>query len=207
MAGKFIVVEGLEGAGKSTAIQIIIDQLQEQGIDPVCTREPGGTPMAEAIRNCVKQDWQEQVTTEAELLLMYASRAQLVENIILPALQQGQWVLGDRHDMSSQAYQGGGRQVEQTVMDNLKYMTLKGFKPDLTLYLDVEPEVGLARARSRGELDRIEQQDIGFFQRTRERYLALTAVDSNAELIDTMQPLEQVHDNIRQALRDFLSEQ
>ncbi|WP_438863165.1 dTMP kinase [Neptunicella sp.] len=205
MSGQFIVIEGLEGAGKSSAVAIIKNAIERAGKTLVCTREPGGTPMAEAIRSCVKQDWQDEtVTVEAELLLMYAARAQLIHNVIKPALDAGQWVLADRHDMSSRAYQGGGRQIPDSMIEPLRGITLKGFKPNLTLYLDVEPTTGLARARGRGELDRIEQEDISFFERTRERYLQLCADDPNAVVIDTMQPMEQVHQAIAATINHFL---
>ena len=150
MSGKFIVVEGLEGAGKSSVIALVEQAVKSKGFTTVTTREPGGTPMAEAIRNCVKQNWQENVVEETELMLMYAARAQLLANVIKPAMDAGSWVIGDRHDLSSQAYQGGGREIAQTTLSALSDITLKGFKPDLTLYLDVEPAVGLERARGRG---------------------------------------------------------
>lgn len=205
MSGKFIVIEGLEGAGKSTAVSIICEEIEQAGYDLVTTREPGGTPMAEAIRNCVKHPWEtEKVTVEAELLLMYAARAQLLQNVIQPALAAGRWVLGDRHDMSSRAYQGGGRQISHDLIEPLRTITLQGFRPDLTLYLDVTPAEGLKRARGRGELDRIEQEDLSFFTRTRERYLQMAAEDSSVKLINTMQPMEQVHQAIRQAIQTFL---
>ncbi|GGO72814.1 dTMP kinase [Bowmanella pacifica] len=205
MSGKFIVIEGLEGAGKSSAIAVVKAAIEQAGHTLVCTREPGGTPMAEAIRECVKHDWQEQVTVEAELLLMYAARVQLLANVIKPALEQGQWVLGDRHDLSSQAYQGGGRQIPETMLESLRAISLKGFKPDLTLYLDVEPSAGLARARGRGALDRIELSGLDFFTRTRDRYLQLAAQDPSIKVIDAMQDMPAVHAQIRKELQGFLA--
>ncbi|MCV2884271.1 dTMP kinase [Aestuariibacter sp. AA17] len=205
MKGKFVVVEGLEGAGKSSALNLINTLIQAQGIDVVNTREPGGTPMAEAIRECVKGDWAtENVTVEAELLLMYASRVQLVENVIKPALNEGAWVVGDRHDLSSQAYQGGGREIPDTILKPLQEITLKGFKPDLTLYLDIAPELGLERARGRGELDRIERAGLAFFERTRQRYLDLAMHDSSIVTIDASQPMEKVHADISEAITRYL---
>ncbi|WP_289030080.1 dTMP kinase [uncultured Paraglaciecola sp.] len=204
-SGKFIVIEGLEGAGKSTAVDIVSEQIKLAGHALVNTREPGGTPMAEAIRECVKGDWpSEKVTIEAELLLMYAARAQLVQNVILPNLAKGNWVLGDRHDMSSQAYQGGGRQIDLDMIESLRNITLKDFKPDFTLYLDVEPQEGLNRARGRGDLDRIEQEDLSFFERTRDRYLVIAQQDENCVVINTMQSIEGVHQDIKQAVSQFL---
>lgn len=202
--GKFVVIEGLEGAGKSSAIATVKHFLEQSGIKVVCTREPGGTPMAESIRDCVKQDWQETVTQEAELLLMYAARVQLLENVIKPNLDEGNWVIGDRHDLSSQAYQGGGRKIAMEKMQSLSQIALDGFKPDFTLYMDVEPETGLTRARGRGELDRIEQEDISFFERTRERYLLLANEDSDITIINSMQDIGSVHQDIIKALSQFV---
>lgn len=203
--GKFIVIEGLEGAGKSSAVAILTQTIQAAGHTVVNTREPGGTAMAEAIRDVVKHDWiDEKVTVEAELLLMYAARAQLVQNVILPNLEKGNWVLGDRHDMSSQAYQGGGRQIDQNMIESLRVITLKNFKPDFTLYMDVEPKEGLKRAKGRGELDRIEQEDLSFFERTRARYLLLAQQDHNCVVIDTMQSMQAVHQDVELAIKQFL---
>lgn len=204
-SGKFIVIEGLEGAGKSSAVAILTQAIQAAGHTVVNTREPGGTPMAEAIRDVVKHDWQdEKVTVEAELLLMYASRSQLVQNVILPNLKNGHWVLGDRHDMSSQAYQGGGRQIDQNMIESLRAITLKDFRPDFTLYMDVEPKEGLKRAKGRGELDRIEQEDMSFFERTRERYLFLAQQDPNCVVINTMQSMQAVHKDVELAIQKYL---
>ena len=204
-SGKFIVIEGLEGAGKSTAVSIISQAIKSAGHTVVNTREPGGTAMAEAIRDVVKHDWKdEKVTVEAELLLMYAARAQLVQKVILPNLAKGHWVLGDRHDMSSQAYQGGGRQIDQNMIESLRAITLKDFRPDFTLYMDVEPKEGLKRAKGRGELDRIEQEAVSFFERTRERYLLLAKQDSNCVVINTMQSIQVVHKDVELAITQFL---
>jgi dTMP kinase len=205
ISGKFIVIEGLEGAGKSSAVDIITQAISAAGHTVVNTREPGGTAMAEAIRDVVKHDWKdEKVTVEAELLLMYAARSQLVQNIILPNLAKGHWVLGDRHDMSSQAYQGGGRQIDQNMIESLRAITLKDFRPDFTLYMDVEPKEGLKRAKGRGELDRIEQEDVIFFERTRERYLFLARQDKNCVVINTMQSMQAVHKDVELAINQFL---
>jgi dTMP kinase len=204
--GKFIVIEGLEGAGKSSAVALVSGLIRGAGHSLVNTREPGGTPMAEAIRECVKHPWEnEDVTVEAELLLMYAARAQLLHNVILPALRNNSWVLGDRHDMSSLAYQGGGRNIDAKLLDALRAITLKDFRPDFTLYLDVEPQVGLARARGRGQLDRIELENIGFFERTRERYLSLAKADKQCVIINTMQPMQNVHQDITVAVQQFMA--
>ncbi|NIY92706.1 dTMP kinase [Vibrio diazotrophicus] len=206
MNSKFIVVEGLEGAGKSTAIQAIVETLHEFGIDQITrTREPGGTVLAEKMRELVKQEHEGEVLQDmTELLLMYAARVQLVENVIKPALEKGNWVVGDRHDMSSQAYQGGGRQISRQTMQSLKQTTLGDFKPDLTLYLDIDPKVGLERARGRGELDRIEKMDISFFERTRERYLEIAGSDNSVIVVNAEQTIDKVAQDIKYQLQQWL---
>ncbi|WP_075320215.1 dTMP kinase [Histophilus somni] len=205
--GKFIVIEGLEGAGKSSTHQVVVNTLTEFGIhEVVFTREPGGTPLAEKLRYLIKHEAEELVTAKAELLMLYAARVQLVENVIKPALARGKWVVGDRHDLSSQAYQGGGRGLDRHLMTTLKNAVLGDFKPDFTLYLDIEPEIGLARAKGRGELDRIEQQNLDFFHRTRARYLQLVQQDPNAVLINAGQPIELVQQDIRKAVQKFIEE-
>ncbi|MFM5220923.1 dTMP kinase [Aeromonas caviae] len=203
---KFIVIEGLEGAGKSSAVRYVTDYLQAHGVARIeCTREPGGTPLAERMRAIVKEVHDERLTVEAELLLMYASRVQLVETRIKPALADGIWVVGDRHDLSSQAYQGGGRGIDANLIGAIKRAVLGDFKPDLTLYLDIDPAIGLQRARHRGELDRIELEEIGFFERTRQRYLELAAADDSIQVIDAGLPPEQVKAAIEAALEHYLA--
>jgi dTMP kinase len=206
---KFIVIEGLEGAGKSTAISTLRAELDAAGIQEIVnTREPGGTVLAEKMRALVKEEHEgEPLQDRAELLLMYASRIQLVETVIKPALAKGAWVIGDRHDMSSQAYQGGGREIDQTVMSSLKHIAIGEFKPDFTLYLDIDPRLGLERARGRGELDRIEKMDISFFERTRERYLEMATNDESVAIIDASQKIEDVQHSIQQAVRTWLAKQ
>ncbi|WP_060988852.1 dTMP kinase [Photobacterium leiognathi] len=209
MIGKFIVIEGLEGAGKSTAINQVMDTLAQHGInDPVSTREPGGTPLAEQMRALVKEGHPDEPLTDmAELLLLYAARIQLVDNVIKPALNQGKWVVGDRHDMSSQAYQGGGRGFDKALMENLRDTVLGDFRPDLTIYMDIDPELGLQRARGRGALDRIEQMNIDFFHRARARFLELSENQPNVIIIDASQTLEQVTADLRFALNTWLEQQ
>ncbi|HHF3150262.1 TPA: dTMP kinase [Vibrio diabolicus] len=209
MKANFIVVEGLEGAGKSTAIKTVLDTLKAAGIENIVnTREPGGTPLAEKMRALVKEEHEgEELKDMTELLLLYAARVQLVENVIKPALANGQWVVGDRHDMSSQAYQGGGRQINASLMKNLRDTTLGDFKPAFTLYMDIDPRVGLERARGRGELDRIEKMDISFFERTRERYLEIAHADPSIIIINAEQAIEDVSRDIRDALNEWLARQ
>ncbi|HAK35634.1 MAG TPA: dTMP kinase [Pantoea sp.] len=209
MKSKFIVIEGLEGAGKTTAREAVVAVLRERGVqDIVFTREPGGTPLAEQLRVLVKQGIEgEQVTDKAELLMLYAARVQLVDTVIKPALARGAWVIGDRHDLSSQAYQGGGRGLDAALMRTLRDAVLGDFRPDLQLYLDVTPEIGLQRARARGELDRIEQESLRFFERTRERYLALAAEDERILTVDATQPLDSVTQAIKATLTRWLDRQ
>ncbi|ACH65846.1 thymidylate kinase [Aliivibrio fischeri MJ11] len=203
---KFIVIEGLEGAGKSTAIKNVLATLAKHGItSPVTTREPGGTPLAEKMRELVKQGHPDEPLTDmAELLLLYAARAQLVGNVIKPALAKGEWVVGDRHDLSSQAYQGGGRGFDRDLMMTMRNTVLGDFKPDLTIYMDIDPKLGLQRASARGELDRIEQMKLDFFERSRERYLEFANSDESIITIDAGQDLETVTQSIITALEAWL---
>ncbi|PWC11498.1 dTMP kinase [Brenneria corticis] len=206
---KFIVLEGLEGAGKTSARNVVVETLGEYGVDKVIfTREPGGTPLAEKLRELIKQGTaDEKVTDKAEILMLYAARVQLVENVIKPALAQGNWVIGDRHDLSSQAYQGGGRGIDPQLLLSLRDAVLGDFRPDLTLYLDLPPALGLQRARQRGELDRIEQESFAFFERTRARYQALAAQDRSIITIDASQPMANVRADIQAVLRQWLRNQ
>ncbi|OTQ54905.1 dTMP kinase [Gilliamella apis] len=206
MTGKFIVIEGLEGAGKTTAINTVARILKQHHIsDLQFTREPGGTPIAEALRNIIKNGLDnEPLTDKAELLMLYAARIQLVDNVIKPALKMGKWVIGDRHDLSTQAYQGGGRQIDKVFIETLQAQVLGNFKPDLTLYLDIAPELGLMRAKSRGQLDRIEQQSLPFFERIRQRYLQLAERDNTIITIDANKSIEEVTTQIETILNSWL---
>ncbi|MBU2870453.1 dTMP kinase [Colwellia sp. E2M01] len=204
--GKFIVIEGMEGAGKSSAITVIEKMLNEQGIEYINTREPGGTPLAEMLRDMVKSVSQEEkLTVETELLLMYASRSQLLANKILPALAAGKWVIGDRHDLSSRAYQGGGRGFDENTMNTIREITLKGFVPDLTLYLDIDPHIGLSRAKARGDLDRIELEQMDFFIRVHNKYRELAAQDESIITVDAAQSMAQVHQDIKNSVLAFIT--
>jgi len=211
MGSKYIVIEGLEGAGKTTARDVIVDTLKTLGVrDMVFTREPGGTLLAEKLRSLVldiRSVGDETITDKAEVLMFYAARVQLVETVIKPALASGSWVIGDRHDLSTQAYQGGGRGIDKTLLTTLRDAVLGDFRPDLTLYLDVTPEVGLKRARARGELDRIEQESLDFFNRTRARYLELAVQDPTIRTIDATQSLEEVVADIRRTVTAWVEEQ
>ncbi|MDK9789959.1 dTMP kinase [Vibrio sp. D431a] len=200
MKGKYIVVEGIEGAGKTNATSLIEQVLKDHFISKIDTREPGGTPVAEALRGIVKADGfsyeKEELYDKSELLILYAARHQLVEGVIKPALESGKWVIGDRHDLSTRAYQGGGRGIPDETIEVISNLTLDGFKPDLTIYMDVEPKIGLERARGRGELDRIEQMDLEFFERVRAKYLELATSDPNTIIIDASKDIKSVQNDI-----------
>jgi len=209
LANKFIVIEGLEGAGKSTAITYVSDWLALQNTaaeNIVYTREPGGTELAEKMRDIVKMEVPgETLHDKAELLLMYAARVQLVEHIIKPALAQGKIVIGDRHNDSSLAYQGGGRGIPLQLIKEIKQLALGDFKPDFTLYLDIDPALGLSRARGRGELDRIERQALDFFERTRAVFIALAHDDPHTVTIDARQTPKLVEQAIFAQLDNWLA--
>ncbi|CAM2892539.1 thymidylate kinase [Legionella steigerwaltii] len=205
LAGKLIVIEGLEGAGKSTAISTVIELLAKRQIQTLTTREPGGTIIGEILRDLIKNPkYREVLDDRSELLLLYAARIQLIEEVIKPALNQGIWVIADRFELSTMAYQGGGRRLDQEVIHQLSSFALNGFKPDLTLYLDISPEEGMMRVKSRGEFDRIEQQSIDFFHRVHESYIHHVNMDSNTVIIDARCPLNEVQQAIQQAINQFI---
>ena len=190
--GKLITLEGGEGAGKSTLLAGLQKHLRAQGVELVQTREPGGTPLGEAVRAIVLDPAHRDMCAEAELLLMFASRAQLVRECIEPALAAGQWVLCDRFTDASYAYQGGGRGVPNERIATLEQWATGGLTPDLTLLLDLPVATGRARAAGRGEADRIEVEGDTFFERVRAAYRARAAAEpTRFRLIDaTLTPPE-----------------
>lgn len=197
MKGKFITIEGGEGVGKTTNIAFIKQWLAVQGVDFIATREPGGTPVAEKIRQLLLDHHEEDVDPVAELLLIFAARAQHLNNVIRPALESGSWVLCDRFTDATYAYQGGGRQLGLDKVAVLEDFVQGGLRPDLTLILDVDPSIGMARASNRGQLDRFESEKMAFFERVRETYLTLAARHPNRYVvIDAAQPLAQVQQAI-----------
>jgi dTMP kinase len=201
MSGKFITVEGIEGVGKSTNMDFIHRQLQASGRDVLVTREPGGTPLAEAIRSLLLDPAYTGMDTLCELQLMFAARAEHLSKVIRPALAAGQWVLCDRFTDATYAYQGGGRGVDTAVIARLEDLVQGGFRPDLTLLLDVPVELGLARAGQRGALDRFEQEQIDFFERVRQAYLDMARRHPGRyRVIDAGQPLEAVQQLISECL-------
>ena len=204
MPGLFISLEGGEGAGKSTVLAALREVLAEGGREVVCTREPGGTPEGEAIRDLLLAPGRDLVP-EAELLLMFAARAQLVRRVIRPALERGAAVLADRFTDASFAYQGGGRGLDSGHIAELERWAA-GLRPDLTFLLDVGVAQGLERARSRGgEPDRIESEHEDFFERVRRSYLARAAAEpARFRVIDASQPADAVREAAVAALRSWL---
>jgi dTMP kinase len=205
MAGKFITVEGIEGVGKSTNIAYIHGLLEAAGIEVVMTREPGGTLLGEAIRGLLLDPRYTGMSPDCELQLMFAARAEHLARVILPALEQGQWVLCDRFTDATYAYQGGGRGIDVGKIAHLEQWVQGDFRPDLTVLLDVPVAVGLARAGKRGALDRFEQEQVEFFERVRQAYLDLAARhDGRYRVIDANQPLARVQQQLDEVLRPFL---
>jgi dTMP kinase len=201
MKPQYIVIEGIDGAGKTTAISSIAGMLPELGVtDWITTREPGGTPLAEQIRQLVSAQQQETIHTHTEMLLMYASRVQLVHEVVKPALAKGKWVISDRHELSTRAYQGGGHQLPDEWFATMHQWLFNGFWPDLTLYLDLPPDIALARAEQRGALGRFEQLGIDFFTRVRNKYLQMAQQYPNIVVIDASEPLALVQQNIKMIL-------
>lgn len=191
--GRFISLEGGEGAGKSTLLAGLRTHIAGQGIELVQTREPGGTPVGEAVRAIVLDPRERGVAAETELLLMFASRAQLVREVIAPALAAGRWVLCDRYVDASYAYQGGGRGQPFARIAELERWACAGLVPDLTLLLDLPVAMGRTRAAGRGEADRIETEADAFFERVRESYRARAAAEpARFRLIDAGQPPQAV---------------
>lgn len=208
MSGRLITLEGGEGAGKSTVLAHVRDQLAAAGIDLLQTREPGGTAAGEAIRAVLLDPAYRGLCAESELLLMFAARAQLVRELVRPALAAGRWVLSDRFTDASFAYQGGGRGQPIERIAELERWAADGLKPDLTLLLDLPVEQGLARAGARGAgADRIEQEQAGFFERVRGAYRERAAAEPQRfRLIDASHPLPQVLQQVAAAVAGFVEE-
>jgi dTMP kinase len=203
---KFIVIEGLDGAGKSTAIDFIRKYLQQKNLPAVYTREPGGTKIAEDIRNLALKNYTDEVVhCDTELLLMYASRLQHVHSLIKPSLSDGLNVVSDRFYWSSMAYQGGGRGIDLKKVRALNDNFLKDCEPDLIIYLDIDPIMGLQRAKKVGDPDRIEQAGLEFFNRTRDVYKELVKASDQAVEIDASQSIVSIEKQIYQILDNHFS--
>ena len=207
MQGKFITIEGTEGVGKTTNIEFIQHWLNRRGVELVSTREPGGTPLAEEVRELLLTPREEKIGDSTELLLMFAGRAQHLDQVILPALDSGTSVLCDRFTDASYAYQGFGREMDCSLITELEQIVQGDLRPDLTLILDIPVEIGLKRASERSAPDRFEQEQIEFFDRVRQGYLKIA--EENPErcaVIDASQSLEQVQASIEAVLENFYSQ-
>ncbi len=204
--GRFITVEGGEGAGKSTNIACIAERLREAGLRVRLTREPGGTPLAEEIRALLLATRDEDVCGETEVLLMFAARMQHVERVIRPALARGEWVLCDRFADASIAYQGAGRELGIARVQALRDLLLGDFGPDLTLLLDVPVALGMRRVDGRGAPDRFEREHTAFFERVRAAYHVLAAAEPQRfRVIDASRELTQVRASVLAVIDDFVA--
>jgi dTMP kinase len=200
----FVTLEGGEGAGKSTSRDFIVSLLEEYNVPFIQTREPGGTPIGEALRELLlsKNGTAPAVTTE--LLMVFAARAQHLHEVIEPALHAGKWVLCDRFTDATYAYQGHGRGFDLGEIEALEALVQRGRHPDLTLLFDIDPQLGMARARQRAELDRFEQEELTFFERVREGYLSRAEFDSRFKIIDASRSIDDVQDALREILKPLL---
>ena len=203
MKGRFITIEGVEGVGKSTNINYIERFLEARNIKYVSTREPGGTPLAEKIRQVLLDRGESSMDPMTELLLMFAARKQHTEELIIPALTRGEWVICDRYTDSSYAYQGGGRGIDMKLIAKLEKITLGSFKPDLTIILDLSVKTGLARAEKRGELDRFEIESEKFFKKVRSTFLARAKTHKRYHVINASRSLKIVQEKIGAALESM----
>jgi dTMP kinase len=203
--GKFITLEGGEGVGKTTNLAFIKDYIQQHNISVVVTREPGGTVLAEKIRHLLLDKDSEVISEQAELLLVFAARAQHIKHVIEPALAQGEWVLCDRFTDATYAYQGGGRNMRISTIEWLENLVQGNLRPDLTLLLDAPVETGLERARERGAFDRFESEKISFFEHVRRAYLLqLELHPERIKLIKANQPLVDVQRALIDVIRPLL---
>lgn len=204
LTSRFITLEGGEGVGKSTQISAIAALLREFGDEVVVTREPGGTEYAEALRQLLLAPREERVMPAAELLTLFAARAQHWYALILPALQRGAWVISDRFVDATYAYQGAGRGLATADITALEQWLLRGQKPGLTLLLDMPVAEGMARARARAALDRFEQEHLDFFERVRMGYLARAEADAQRiRCINAAQPLQDVQADVLAVVRQY----
>jgi dTMP kinase len=205
--GLFITVEGVEGVGKTTNMAFIREWLERAGVDLICTREPGGTPLAEELREMLLANREEVVDPSAELLMIFAARAQHLNRVIEPALARGAWVLCDRFTDATFAYQGGGRKLPISAIETLETLVQCGRQPDRTFYLDLDVQTGLARAQKRGEADRFEREEEEFFEVVRQAYWQRVRADpSRFTVIDASVPLAEVQSAIAAGLEGLLAQ-
>ena len=205
MTGKFITVEGIEGVGKTTNMEYLRQLITAGGKELVVTREPGGTPLGEAIRGLLLDPEYKGMNPDCELQLMFAARAEHLDKVIKPAIKAGRWVLCDRFTDATYAYQGGGRGLDTEKIAVLEQLVQGDFRPDLTLLLDVPGEIGLERAGNRSKPDRFEQEAVVFFERVRQAYLEMARMyDGRYRVIDASLPLEQVQQQLSGTLEEIL---
>lgn len=203
--GQFIVIEGVEGAGKSTAIETVLQVLKENALEVCTTREPGGTPIGEQLRSLLKNpEYRGILDARSELLMLYAARVQLVEEVIKPALKRGIWVVADRFELSTFAYQGAGRGLDISMIETLSQFCLNGFQPNMTLFLDVPPAEGMLRVASRGASDRFEKEPLEFFTRIHACYVSYLKKREDIVRIDAGAPLQEVSASIRYTIQQFI---
>ena len=208
MSGKFITIEGTEGAGKSTNLSSIKKVLNDFDISYIVTREPGGTAVGEELRSVLLKNESINISGQTELLLMFASRMQHINDVIKPALKLNKWVICDRFTDASYAYQGYGRQLNLSFISSLENLVHPDLQPDLTLILDVPVNIAMGRVYNRGNLDRFEQEDVAFFNRVRAGYkeIAKNNIDRCRE-IDASKDLAEVQAEVMQIIRDFCKKQ
>lgn len=203
--GKFITIEGIEGTGKSTVLKAIASHLTERGIKHLITREPGGTPIAEAIRGILLSHYDETMCPETELMLYFAGRAQHLTAHVIPALEAGKFVISDRYVDASYAYQGGGRQIPEAKIDALVSALPKSLSADMTLLFDTPVEIGMKRMNARGEKDRMEIEQVDFFERVRETYLKRAEkYPDQFRVIDASADIETVKQKAIEILQEIL---
>lgn len=196
--GKFITIDGVEGAGKSTQIDLICSYLHRKGIEVVRTREPGGTDIGEKIRSVLLDVDNKEMHSDTELLLMFSSRNELIQNKIIPALNDGKWVISDRFTDASFAYQGGGRMLSLDRIAKLENWVLGSFKPDLTFLLDISVEIGMTRVEARNAKDRIEQEERAFFERVRSVFIERSKIyPDRIKLINAERSVDEIQTQIQ----------
>lgn len=203
-AGKFITLEGIEGVGKSTHLKYLENWLALKGIPALATREPGGTPVAESIRAIFLEKLPEKITPDAELLLLFAGRAQHLSSVIIPALQRGQWVICDRFTDASYAYQSGGRNIPFERITSLKNWIQGDLEPDLTFLFDAPVNTALSRIQKRQGLDRIEGENKAFFERVRHTYLLLSKQYDRIRVIDASTSIATIQSHLNDILNNLI---
>ena len=206
MSGKFITLEGIEGSGKSTSVETIQSFLESMDIQYITTKEPGGGPIGKELRSLLLNK-ESKISSEVELLLMMADRKNHLDNIVLPSLEKGTWVISDRYLDSTYAYQGGGRGIDISKIDNLVNL-LNIPLPHLTLLFDLSPDIALERAKNRSELDRFEQEPLAFHGRIRDEYLRLSELhQERIKIVDSSLNFDQVESQVKETLSNFLDEE